>query len=143
MATTFNWIYLGNSSTSLDPTEGNSTAENAKAFVGQTYGSSGSPLFQKITSVTTLDTGGSAGTLDMDNKGVNDQFTTNIGAGNTTYTFDGTSLYNATVTYADGTTGTVTAVLAQDRRATCSWRPTRQQGWMRRPTRPSPSSRSR
>ena len=114
MATTFNWISLGNSSTSLDPTEGNYVAENAKSLVGQTFGSSGTPLFSKITSVTTLDKGGVDGVLDQDNSVSNDQFTTNIGAGTTTYTFDASVVYNATVTYADGTSGTVTAVIAQD-----------------------------
>ena len=36
MATTFNWIYLGSSTTQLDPTEGNELAENAysSSFVG-------------------------------------------------------------------------------------------------------------
>ena len=114
MATTFNWISLGTSTVSLDPTEGNQTAENAKAFVGQTYGSTGSPLFSKITSVTTHDLGGTAGALDMDNSLSNDQFTTMIGAASATYTFDGAAVYNATVTYADGTTGNVTAVIVQD-----------------------------
>ena len=114
MATTFNWISLGTSTVSLDPTEGNQTAENAKAFVGQTYGSAGSPLFSKITSVTTHDLGGTAGALDMDNSLSNDQFTTMIGAASATYTFDGAAVYNATVTYADGTTGNVTAVIVQD-----------------------------
>ena len=114
MATTFNWISLGTSATSLDPTEGNQTAENANAFVGQTYGSAGSPLFSKIASVTMLDRGGTAGALDTDNSSSNDQFTTKVGASTATYTFDGVAVYNATVTYADGTTGNVTAVIVQD-----------------------------
>lgn len=114
MATTFNWIYLGKSTTAMDPTEGNQTAENAGSFVGQTYGSPGSPLFAKVTSVTTIDNGGTSGALDVNNQASNDQFRTDIGVGARTYTFDGVAVYNATVTYADGTSGTVTAVVAQD-----------------------------
>ena len=46
MATTFNWIYLGTAA-SIDPTEGNSNAENASILVGQTYGSTTAPLFDQ------------------------------------------------------------------------------------------------
>ena len=63
----------------MDPTEGNQTAENAGSFVGQTYGSSGAPLSGKITTVTTIDNGGTAGALDMNNNLVNDQFSTTSG----------------------------------------------------------------
>jgi Ca2+-binding RTX toxin-like protein len=112
MPTTFNWIYLGTGSL-IDPTEGNSNAEDASLLVGQTYGSSGSPLYSHITQVTTINNGGAATALDMNNSASNDQFTTNIGSGSTTYTFDGLTVYNATITYSNGTTATVTAVLAQ------------------------------
>lgn len=113
MATTFNWIYLGTSTTFLDPTEGNTVAENANSFVGLTYGSATDPLFTHVTSATMIDNGGTAGALDQNNSASNDQFTTNIGAGTQTFTFDGTVVYDATVTYANGTTATVTAVIAQ------------------------------
>ncbi len=114
MATTFNWIYLGTSTTFLDPTEGNTVAENASLFVGQTYGSTTDPLYTHVTSATMIDNGGTAAALDQNNSLSNDQFTTNIGAGTQTFTFDGTVVYDATVTYANGTTATVTAVIAQD-----------------------------
>ena len=114
MATTFTWIYLGNSATAIDPTEGNTVSENAASFVGQTFGSSGNPLYSHVTSATMIDNGGTATALDQDNTLSNDQFTTDIGAGVQTFTFDGTVIYDATITYANGTTATVTAVIAQD-----------------------------
>ena len=113
MPTTFNWIYLGNEPLVLDPTEGNSNAENAGLFVGQSYGTAGDPLYQRISSATTIDNGGAAGALDMNNNATNDAFSTDIGSGTQTFTFDGLSVFNATITYANGTTGVVTAVLAQ------------------------------
>ena len=114
MATTFNWIYLGTSTSVLDPTEGNTVAEGANLFLGQTFGSTLDPLYTHITSVTMINNGGNATALDQDNNVVNDQFSTNIGAGTQTFTFDGTIVYNTTVTYADGTTGAVSMVMAQD-----------------------------
>lgn len=113
MPTTFNWIYLGTESDFLDPTEGNSDAENAGLFVNRTYGTAIDPLYQHITSVSTIDNGGAAGALDMNNSVTNDGFTTDIGAGAQSFTFDGLSVFNATITYANGTTASVTAVLAQ------------------------------
>lgn len=113
-STTFSWIFLGNSATALDPTEGNTTAENVNSFVGSTFGSAGNPLWSKVTSATMTNVGGSATALDSNNNVANDTFTTNIGAGVQTFTFDTSVQYNATVTYADGTTATVTAVIAQD-----------------------------
>lgn len=113
MATTFNWIYLGTSTTSMDVFEGNATADNAAAFNGQTYGSTTSPLFGKITTATMIDNGGTAAALDTNNNASNDQFTTNIGAGTQTFIYDANAAYNATITYADGTTAIVTAVVVQ------------------------------
>jgi Ca2+-binding RTX toxin-like protein len=113
MPTTFNWIFLGTETDFLDPTEGNSNAENASLFVNRTYGSALDPLYQHITSATTINNGGAAGALDMNNTAANDAFTTDIGAGTQTFIFDGLSVFNATITYANGTTAVVTAVLAQ------------------------------
>ena len=111
---TFSWIFLGNSATVLDPTEGNTNAENVNLLVGSTFGSAGNPLYSKVTSATLTNVGGSATAMDADNTVANDTFTTDIGAGVQTFTFDTSVQYNATVTYADGTTATVTAVIAQD-----------------------------
>jgi len=108
MATTFNWISLGTGPL-IDPTEGNSNAENASLLVGNTYGSTGDPLYTHITSATMINRSGTAD-LDMNTPGSRpDQFT----SGGTTYTFDALTAYHATITYADGTTATVTAVIAQ------------------------------
>ncbi|KGM88253.1 RTX toxin [Roseovarius mucosus DSM 17069] len=113
MPTTFNWIFLGTETDFLDPTEGNSNAENAALFENRTYGSALDPLYQRITSTTTINNGGAGGALDMNNTAANDAFTTDIGAGTQTFIFDGLSVFNATITYANGTTALVTAVLAQ------------------------------
>lgn len=113
MPTTFNWIFLGTETDFLDPTEGNSNAENAALFENRTYGSALDPLYQRISSVTTINNGGAVGALDMNNTVTNDAFTTDIGAGTQTFTFDGLSVFNATLTYANGTTAVVTAVIAQ------------------------------
>lgn len=113
MATTFNWIYLGTTTVRIDPTEGNSNMENAALLVGQTYGTGINPLYTHITSTTTINNGGTAGALDTNNNASNDQFTTNIGSGTQTFVYDGLTVYNATITYADGTTATVTAVVVQ------------------------------
>lgn len=112
MATTFNWIYLGTGPL-IDPTERNDRAENAEDLRFQTYGSTSDPLYQHITSATMIDRGGAAGALDMNNRASNDQFSTDIGAGPQIFTFDATAVYNATVTYADGTSANITAVIAQ------------------------------
>ena len=37
--------------------------------------------------------------------------------------FDGTSVYNATITYIDGTTNTITAVIFQDTAGNTYWAP--------------------
>lgn len=113
MATTFNWIYLGYTSTMLDPTEGNSNMENANRFVGATAGDTNNPLYERVVSATTIDNGGAAGVLDTNNDFSNDQILTDIGSGPQTLTYDGLTVFNATITYVDGTTAQVTAVVVQ------------------------------
>lgn len=113
MPTTFNWIYLGQSSTFMDPTEGNSDSENAAALNNTTWGSASSPLYQHIVSATTINNGGTAGVLDTNNSTVNDQYQTNVGSGVQTLTHDGSAVYTLAITYADGTTATTTATVAQ------------------------------
>ncbi|MEZ5913440.1 MAG: Hint domain-containing protein [Paracoccaceae bacterium] len=111
MATTFYGFSLG-SFASLDPTEGNTTAENVTSLLGQTFGSAGSPLYASKVSIQAISVGGSATALDQDNAVTNDQFSVN---GAAAQTFDSAVLYNtATLTYADGTTATVPVVLFQD-----------------------------
>lgn len=113
MPTTFNVISLGNL-TSIDPTEGNTTAENASLLVGLTFGGIGDSLVNDIQSFspgTGGFGGGNATAYDMNNSVSNESFSINGGANQT---FDGTSIYNATITYIDGTTATITAVIFQD-----------------------------
>ena len=107
MPTTFNVISLG-VLPDMDTSEGDTTAENASALVGMTFGSAGNSL---VNNFVTLSSVGSPGSYyDMDNN-PSEQFSINGGA---PQTFDGTSVYNATITYIDGTTATFTAVVFQD-----------------------------
>ncbi len=107
MPTTFSVISLGVLA-DMDTTEGDDVAENASALVGMTFGSAGDALvndFVTMASVGTVDS--SYGT----NNSPADQFSIDGGAAQT---FDSTAIYNATITYTDGTTATYTAVLYQD-----------------------------
>ncbi|KEP70640.1 type I secretion protein [Thioclava dalianensis] len=115
MPTTFNWIYLDKSNSFIDPYEGNSNMENYNAFRGTTFGSSTDPLYQHVVSATTVDNGGTTGALDTNNNASNDQIITRTtpGSATQTLTYDGLVVYDATLTYADGTTATVSAVLVQ------------------------------
>jgi len=107
MPTTFNAISLG-VLPDIDTTEGNTTAENASALVGMTFGSAGNALVNDFVSLSSVGDPGSY--YDMDNN-PSEQFSIN---GGPAQTFDGTSVYNATITYIDGTTATFTAVVFQD-----------------------------
>ncbi|SPH17457.1 Bifunctional hemolysin/adenylate cyclase [Defluviimonas aquaemixtae] len=111
MATTFFGIYLGVYPT-MDPTEGNTTAENVSTLLGQTFGSATSPLYASKVSIQTLNVGGSTTALDQDNTVANDQFSVN---GAAPQTFDSVfQLNTVTLTYTDGTTATVSVILFQD-----------------------------
>lgn len=113
MPTTFNWIHLGTTTARIDQVEGDNNSENAGALTNTSWGSSGSPLHNNITSTTMVNNGGSSTGLDTDNTSSNDQFTTNIGSGTQTFTYDGLAAYTITLTYADGTSVTTTAIIAQ------------------------------
>lgn len=113
MATTFDVFYLG-TGPSIDPTEGNATSENAAALVGNTYGGEGDSLVNQIQSLspgTAGFGGGNASGYDVDNAVANDQFRID---GGPDQTMDGMAIYNATITYIDGTTTTITATVFQD-----------------------------
>lgn len=114
MPTTFNWIYLGLSSTIIDPIEGNALSEDAPLLEGTSYGTAGDPLYQNVTRATMIDNGGSATALDTNNNVTDDEFITDIGNGPETFIYDGVAVYEATLTYTDGTTATFTAIVAQD-----------------------------
>jgi hypothetical protein len=107
MPTTFDVISLGNLA-DIDTIEGNNLAENASALVGLTFGGVGDPLFNDFVSFSPVGDPGSA--YDQDNSPA-DQFSIDGGAAQT---FDSVIAINATITYTDGTTATITAVVFQD-----------------------------
>lgn len=114
MATTFDVISLGQFPT-LDPYEGNATSENASLFTGMTFGSPGNELYKNIHSFSPsgigYDYSGWTHLYDTDNHLSNDQFSID---GGPSQTFDAVVIYNATITYSDSTTATITAVIFQD-----------------------------
>lgn len=107
MPTTFDVISLGQLA-DIDTNEGNNYSENAGALVGMTFGGPGDPLLDNF--VEWSPNGNVKDYYDMDNR-PQDKFRID---GGRPQTFDGTAVYDATVTYADGSTGTFTAVIAQD-----------------------------
>lgn len=114
MPSTFNVFFMGNHA-SIDPTEGNETAENASVLVGQSYGSAANPLHQNVQTFSPGSTGYGGGDTtsgyDQDNFDASETFTID---GGSEQTFDATAVYNVTLTYSDGTTATVTGVVFQD-----------------------------
>ncbi|AQS47730.1 hypothetical protein BMG03_07905 [Thioclava nitratireducens] len=119
MATTFNWIYLGQvvdqngTPFDLDPDESNWKVENSRVLEGMTIGDSTDPLFSNITEATLIDNGGASGALDTRNATSNDTIRTDIGNGVSNFTFDSLVIYETTLTYTDGTTARVQSVLVQ------------------------------
>lgn len=113
MATTFEVLYLG-TGPEIDTVEGNVESENDSALVGMTFGSAEAPL--AYGSQRTLSpgdfSGGSSTMYDIDNTLANDTFSID---GGPDQTFDGLAVYNATITYTDGTPpATITATVFQD-----------------------------
>lgn len=110
MATTFEVLYLGLLSR-IDTTQGNEIVENAAALIG-TYGSATSPLHQtqRTLSANNLLEDSNL-SYDLDNGGGYDSFRIN---GGTPQDFDAVAIYNATITYVDGTTAVITATIFQD-----------------------------
>ena len=107
MATTFDVFYLGTFA-ELDPVEGNYTSENAESLVGQTLGGANAPLSSNVVTMSQYNSDYEE--YYIDNSQANDQFQIDGGA---PLTFDGLVDYNATITYADGTTANITAVVFQ------------------------------
>ncbi|MDV7269964.1 Hint domain-containing protein [Thioclava sp. A2] len=111
MATTWDVFYLG-TAPAIDPAEGNDSSENASTLAGLTYGGSTDPLFQNIQTLSPGSYGGGLATYyDTNNFTSNDTFRIDGGA---LQTFDAFVIYNATITYADGTTAAITASVFQD-----------------------------
>ncbi len=114
MATTFEVFFLGNIA-DIDPTEGDSDAESATAILGSTFGTAGDPLASNIEIFEPGSTGYAGGPTstryDPNNASINETFTIDGGA---EQTFDSIATYNATITYTDATTATITAIVFQD-----------------------------
>ena len=112
MPTTYNVISLGLLA-DLDTVEGNNQAENASALVGMTFGGVGDPLLDYFVSFSPGSTGfagGQSQRYDQDNS-PNEAFSIN---GGPDQIFDSAVRYNATITYVDGTTASVEAIIFQD-----------------------------
>ncbi len=105
---TYDVIHLGTAA-DLDPTETGSEAENASLIVGTTFGSVGAPLHENTGVMSPV--GNPGGKYLTNNSSANDQFSID---GGPAQTFDSVVIYNATITYVDGTTATITAVVFQD-----------------------------
>ena len=115
MAATFEVIALGNLPL-IDTAEGNQFVSQAavNSWLG-TYGSLGDPLsnsgaIQTFAPGAAGFAGGISSAYDIDNNNSNDTFTID----GVEKTHDATMLFNATLTYKDGSTATITAVVAQD-----------------------------
>mgnify|MGYP000383020533 CR=1 FL=1 len=96
----------------IDPTEGNNTAEDADLLEGLTFGGIGDALLNSAQDFSAGSTGfgaGSSTSYDQDNAG--DTFSIN---GGPDQIFDAAVAYRATITYIDGTTEDITAVVFQD-----------------------------
>ncbi|PYF06285.1 Ca2+-binding RTX toxin-like protein [Rhodobacter viridis] len=112
MSTTFNVISLGTWA-DLDPTEGNSAAENTAALQGHTFGSTDDPLCNYVHVLSAgsysggTDTATSATSYDTNNFTTTDTFHIDGGA---LHTFDSILPYTATLTYVDGTTASLTQI---------------------------------
>jgi len=114
MATRFNVFYLGNVDR-IDTTEGNQISENARSLEGETFGGANSPLYNNIKSFSPGARGygnTARGTYSTDNSGENGSDTFRIDDGNS-QNFDAIASYAATLTYADGSQATVTAIVFQ------------------------------
>ncbi len=116
MPTTFDAVYLG-VLPDLDTVEGNTDAENASVLLGMTFGGLGDPLVNDFVSISPV--GDPGNNYNLDNN-PDEFFAVDGGAGQT---FDGSAAYDATVTYVDGTTSNISAVIFQDVAGNTYWAP--------------------
>ena len=111
MPTTYEVISLGQLPIIDSQMNNEEISENAAGILG-TYGSAGTPLYDNIGTLSAERLSEDANdSYDVDNNGGYDSFRINGGA---PQNFDGVAIYNATITYVDGSTATVTAVVFQD-----------------------------
>ncbi|MEP3329939.1 Hint domain-containing protein [Sedimentitalea sp.] len=112
MATTFNVISLGRTA-DLDTVEGNSRAEGASDLVGQSFGSETDPLshhIQTLSQGSATHGSGNSEVYDLANPSI-ETFRVDDGPDQV---FDGVASFWATITYVDGTTANISAVIFQD-----------------------------
>jgi Ca2+-binding RTX toxin-like protein len=109
MATTFQVLYLGRLA-SIDVIEDDGVNERAGVIVGS-YGSASQPLRDQVQIFSRVEsaTGGSRDAYDYEN--ANDRFSIN---GGKSQTYDGAALYDAVLTYSDGTTAKIRVPVFQD-----------------------------
>ena len=121
MATTFTVFSLGKLA-DMDTFEGNTVAENAGALVGMTFGGEGNALLNSAATFSPGTGGFSRGTSTAydQNNSPSENFRIN-GGGN--QVFDSSVIFNATITYIDGTTANITAVILQDTNGNTYWAP--------------------
>lgn len=114
MPTTFNVLFLGNAA-DIDPTEGNNDAEDALNLVGQSFGGPGDGLLNNILEFAPgtigFDAGGVVLDYDQDQLFSAEFFTLD---GGPDVGFDSVALFDATLTFIDGSTGAITAIVVQD-----------------------------
>jgi Ca2+-binding RTX toxin-like protein len=104
---TYSVLRLGNFA-DVDPTETNGISESAAALLG-TYGSAAAPLYNNFVTAVTNDVNAN-NIIDDNDFGSTPEAIT---IGGISYFIDSTQVYNATVTFDDGTTGIFTAVIFQ------------------------------
>lgn len=110
MATTFDVFFLGRLPL-IDTTQGNEIAENAAGLLGS-YGTAANPLSGSVQTLSAERLSEDDNTTyDTDNGGGYDSFRID---GGTAQNFDALSAYDATITYFDGTTANISAVVFQD-----------------------------
>ncbi|WP_269582164.1 cadherin domain-containing protein [Roseibium sp. Sym1] len=107
VGSTYSFIHLGTMA-DIDTDESNGVSENASSLLGA-YGNANSPLYTQTVSVTANDTNGDGVLADNDYSGTAETFT----IGGADHALDSLQVFDATVTFTDGTTGTFSAVVIQ------------------------------
>ena len=108
LSTSFQVIDLGNYA-DIDPDETNGISENAADLSG-TYGETANPLYDQRVDAVTSDPNASGNVDDNDNNNTSPE---TITIGGVAKNIDSVQVYNATITYTDGDTATITAVVFQ------------------------------
>jgi len=121
MPTTFNVISLGVLPI-IDSIEGNDDSENSSALVGLTFGSPTTPLADDQGDFSEFSQGTLVGGIYNNNVNLDgpESFIIDGGA---PQQYDGLAVYSSTITYTDGTTAAVSAIIFQDVDGNTYWAP--------------------